>query len=1027
MPEEWGYFDDQGPARPARAKANYATDPDIANHDDYKDTLRDDLRAVPTVSLVVDPEDLWPLETGIYSNSELKGDRWERPASAEWLNVDGETEWTTNAGIRIHGGWARRPSQTLKFSFKVIFRGEYGDSNLVHPIFGEDGQQEFQSIIMRGGFNDSWRSSGNGNNTYTQDQWTRATQREMGGHTSQDRYVHLYLNGLYWGMYSATERMNAEWASAYMGGEPEEWDVINTGGNVIDGNARGFNDLMRLASNDNTTYEELAAAVEIDDYIDYMLVNQYVGNWDWPHNNWYASHRRVDGAKWQFHTWDAEAAFQRGISEDRVHVDRNEVGPGRVYFALVKHPEFQERYAEKAYEHLFNGGTLSPEAATERLRAIAEGMDRAIVGESLRWGDGKDNSGRALTRDNWTRRIEAIIRTHFPRRGERYIAQLRDGSGAPLVAPLYSLIDGPTYNQFGGKVTPDFDIKITTDLVGGTVYYTDDGTDPRTADGSLSESAIRLTSAQLVGPSSSAKILVPTGAATEANWQTADFDDSQWAEGTATVGYESGILDDPMAVSGGFTVTQYNFPDRPNSLADVDSWLSTNAFDSEKTINVPYVNFLDGRRGGNFSDNDLDFPSGGNNFASKATGTITVKDAGEYTFLVTSNDAARLTIDGNVLHNDEGRHGTEDALVTVTLEAGDHPVELLHFDRTGTGVLEFSFSQGAKTEHDETFQLVGNGGHRDFSPIVQTDLKDELLNKSATAYLRIPFDVDAPDNVGNLLLRAQYGDGFAAYINGTLVASANAPDSLTHESVSTANRFDADAATFELFDITEHTGLLKAGENILAIQALNNAADDLDMLFSPDLFMTLAEAPIRVAESTDINARVFLNGEWSMNTKAAFRVSDPATSDNLRVSEINYHPSFATESEIAAGYTDADDFEFIEIVNVSDKAVDLSDVSLSKIVVQQNTEGVGFDFADGNIVEIGPGEHVLVVEDILAFETRYGTGLPVAGQWSGSLGNASETISLVAGDSVVQRFEYDDTWHGLTDGRGSTLEVYSPA
>ncbi|MCA9214010.1 MAG: CotH kinase family protein, partial [Planctomycetales bacterium] len=672
LPEQWGYFDDQGPRRPARVDANYATDPRIVEDEDYKDTIRDDMRAVPIVSVVVDPADLWDFENGLYSNPEQKGTNWERQVSAEWIDVDGSTEWTTNAGMRIHGGWARRPSQTKKYSFKLIFRGEYGDSNLRYPLFGEDGQKEFQSIVMRGGFNDSWRDSGNGNNTYMQDQWTRAAQRNMGGYAPRDRYVHLYLNGLYWGMYSPTERMNGEWASAYMGGEPEEWDVINTGGAVVEGNSREWSQLMRLVNSRTNppTYDQIAEVVDVEDFINYFIVNAYVGNWDWPHNNWYASRHRSEGAKWRFHSWDAEAAFQNGISEDRMHDVRNEVGPGQVFLALAGHPEFQEQFGNQVYEALFNDGALTPEANEARLREIAAGADRAIVGESLRWGDGRNDSGRPITRETWTRRIESIIRTYFPRRGERFIDQLRQVRTS-IVAPLYSELEAPNYNQFGGNVTPDFDINITTDLVGAAIYYTNDGTDPRNADGSISNSAIRLTTVDLIDESSPAKILIPTGAATESNWQLPDFDDAAWKDGTTTIGYETGTVDDPVSVPDGFTVTQYNLPTRPDNLPQVEQWIADNNFEAEATISVPYINFLDGRSGGDF-DNDFDFPIGGNNYATNSKGTMLITEASDYTFVVTSNDAARLIIDGNVIFADEGRHSTDSTFVTVPLALGEH-------------------------------------------------------------------------------------------------------------------------------------------------------------------------------------------------------------------------------------------------------------------------------------------------------------------------------------------------------------------
>ena len=190
LPNLWGYYDDQGPARPARAPANYGMDPEIVNHPDYRETIRADLRSLPTLSLMVDPADLWDFDNGIYCNPERRGDAWERPASMEWMEQTGESLVQADAGIEIHGGWARRYTYNAKFSFRLSFRAKYGPTTLDVPLFGEEGQTEFQQLVLRGGFNDSWQG-GDRLNTYLQDQWTRQAQRDLGGTAPRDRYVHL--------------------------------------------------------------------------------------------------------------------------------------------------------------------------------------------------------------------------------------------------------------------------------------------------------------------------------------------------------------------------------------------------------------------------------------------------------------------------------------------------------------------------------------------------------------------------------------------------------------------------------------------------------------------------------------------------------------------------------------------------------------------------------------------------------------------------------------------------------------------
>jgi hypothetical protein len=171
-----------------------------------------------------------------------------------------------------------------------------------------------------------------------------------------------------------------------------------------------------------------------------------------------------------------------------------------------------------------------------------------------------------------------------------------------------------------------------------------------------------------------------------------------------------------------------------------------------------------------------------------------------------------------------------------------------------------------------------------------------------------------------------------------------------------------------------------------------------------------------------VKARVFRDNEWSPLTSARFFVEPLADLASLRISEVHYHPGSPSEAETAAGFDDQDQFEFIELVNVSDRTIDLAGVKLERITLQGNEQGLDFDFADGRILKLGPGERVLVVEDLAAFQFRYGDKLPVTGQWAGGLGNDSEMIILSAGDAKLQ-FTYVDNWYDPTDGDGFSLEA----
>ena len=168
-------------------------------------------------------------------------------------------------------------------------------------------------------------------------------------------------------------------------------------------------------------------------------------------------------------------------------------------------------------------------------------------------------------------------------------------------------------------------------------------------------------------------------------------------------------------------------------------------------------------------------------------------------------------------------------------------------------------------------------------------------------------------------------------------------------------------------------------------------------------------------------------GRWSHWSAPLQFTATPAQSsplvDALRISEIHYHPAEPSLAEIAAGFNDADDFEFIEVINAGTEPLDLTGAQFVRVDVNGQSQGVDFSFAGSSIRQLLPGQHALVVEDLDAFQFRYGTGLPVAGQWEGGLDNNIEQITLRGDGFLIHQFAYDDDWYPSTDGGGKSLEL----
>ena len=134
----------------------------------------------------------------------------------------------------------------------------------------------------------------------------------------------------------------------------------------------------------------------------------------------------------------------------------------------------------------------------------------------------------------------------------------------------------------------------------------------------------------------------------------------------------------------------------------------------------------------------------------------------------------------------------------------------------------------------------------------------------------------------------------------------------------------------------------------------------------------------------------------------------------LRLSEVMYHPAPAP-----GGSFEDEDFEFIELKNISRQPLSLLGAMFN--------EGVTFTFTNAATATLAPGARVLVVRRLAAFSSRYGSSLPVAGEYLGALDNAGESLRLqdAQGETVFE-FRYEDSWFANTDGDGFSLEPGSP-
>ena len=204
---------------------DYGMDPDIVNNPTWGATIRDDLKSLPSFSIVMPLPDLFDNATGIYANPRSDEIAWERAGSLELIYPDGTPGFQINCGVRIRGGFSRDPANP-KHAFRFFFRQQYGDAKLNYPLFGDRGADTFDKIDLRTMQNYSWSYQNDARMIGLRDQFSRDAQLAMGQPAERGNFYHLYVNGHYWGLYNTDERAEASYGETYFGGRAEDYDTV---------------------------------------------------------------------------------------------------------------------------------------------------------------------------------------------------------------------------------------------------------------------------------------------------------------------------------------------------------------------------------------------------------------------------------------------------------------------------------------------------------------------------------------------------------------------------------------------------------------------------------------------------------------------------------------------------------------------------------------------------------------------------------------------------------------------------------
>jgi hypothetical protein len=524
-------------------ESDWEMDPEIVTGNEA--AVKDALLALPTMSIVMDWDDLFsgeplpgtfpagsavaPSPEGIY----IHGTSIERFASLEYFNPENfGDQFHLDVGIELQGHSSTLRWNSDKMSFQVKFKFPYGPTELNYPFFlgtpdGGTATTTFDTLILDAMFNYAWHHNNPAQRNFARfvtDQVVSDLQNQASGiGAPHGKYVHLYLNGLYWGLYNVHERPDDSFADQYYGGRKDDYYVVKhanqdvnheftwvEGGVAAEQAYVALLEASRAVADDPSSlakYQDVENVLDVDQFLDYMIVHMYAGNRsDWPHNNWYATFNHADpNGKWRFHAWDQEHAFPTNDNGDSFtqfvdlteYADEDFESSFELFYNLIVNEEFRLRFADRVQELMYDGGPLTEAAAQATYEARVAEIEQALVAESARWGDNRVPDD-PYTQADFITTTNNLLSAFFPVRTSTVLAQFNSTyenseEDLPDKIDWIPALAAPLFSQYGGQVTAGYDLVLTKpggSPGGAAIYYTLDGSDPRMAGGGTSPSAV---------------------------------------------------------------------------------------------------------------------------------------------------------------------------------------------------------------------------------------------------------------------------------------------------------------------------------------------------------------------------------------------------------------------------------------------------------------------------------------------------------------------------------------------------------
>ena len=310
---------------------------------------------------------------------------WDRPANIEYIPQASEAVFSQEVDMSASGGWSRA---STPHSIKVKASKQYELRNtLDYPFFASKPHLRYKSLLLRNG--------GNDNTCRIKDAALQEIVRTSGFYVDAQAYepVCHFINGRYMGVINLRETTNKHYGYANYGYDTDEQDQFeitpDSDYTQKAGTCDAFDQLISLAerSSDPVVYQQVRQLLDVDEYINYMAVQMYLGGTDWPQNNIKGFRGTGQDADGRFHIvlFDLDHAFgttspfsrfagQLSHSGNYNYEDAytpyfENVPFVRLFLGLLKNPDFVRQFIDSYC--LTIGSVFAPERCRQVITDLA--------------------------------------------------------------------------------------------------------------------------------------------------------------------------------------------------------------------------------------------------------------------------------------------------------------------------------------------------------------------------------------------------------------------------------------------------------------------------------------------------------------------------------------------------------------------------------------------------------------------------------------------------------------------------------